>query len=598
MKRRHIIEDSLSVFALLAMAVLPLLEIALRKFFSTGIPGSAVWVQHLTLWVGFLGAAIAARKGELLSLSAGISLLGQKTRDAAQIFASGMGVAVCGTLAYGSLQLVLVEREGGSLLALGLPVWVAQGIMPLGFLVIGWRMLGKAPFGWKGRAITGSFLIFPILMWAFEGLPGHGLWIPLLVVFMAATVLGAPIFVILAGVAAVLLWDFFEPISAIAVETYGLTLKPILPTIPLFTFAGYILAEGGTPARLVGLFRALFGWMPGGLALAAIVVCAFFTSFTGGSGVTVLAMGGLLYPMLRGDNHSHSFTSGLLTSSGSLGLLFPPSLAVLLYGIVAEIDIPTLFVSGLVPGILEIALVAGFALLYSQRSGTARVPFDFQKAARALWDSKWEVAIPILVLGSMLSGLATLVEASAITVLYAFVLEFFIRRNLRLRGDLTRVVGSAATLIGSVLLILGVAMGLTNFFVIQEIPSQATAWVQSFVDSPLFFLLLLNLFLLVVGCLMDMFSAIVVVVPLIAPLGLFFGIDPFHLGIIFLTNLELGFLTPPVGMNLFLASNRFQRPLFEVYRSVLPFLAIRIVAVGLVTYVPALTTTLPRLWGR
>ena len=598
MKRRHIFEDSLSVFALLAMAVLPLLEIALRKFFSTGIPGSAVWVQHLTLWVAFLGAAIAARKGELLSLSAGISLLGQKTRDAAQIFASGMGVAVCGTLAYGSLQLVLVEREGGSLLALGLPVWVAQGIMPLGFLVIGLRMLGKAPFGWKGRAITGSFLIFPILMWAFEGLPGHGLWIPLLVVFMAATVLGAPIFVILAGVAAVLLWDFFEPISAIAVETYGLTLKSILPTIPLFTFAGYILAEGGTPARLVGLFRALFGWMPGGLALAAIVVCAFFTSFTGGSGVTVLAMGGLLYPMLRGDNHSHSFTSGLLTSSGSLGLLFPPSLAVLLYGIVAEIDIPTLFVSGLVPGILEIALVAGFALLYSKRSGTARVPFDFQKAARALWDSKWEVAIPILVLGSILSGLATLVEASAITVLYAFVLEFFIRRNLRLGRDLTRVVGSAATLIGSVLLILGVALGLTNFFVMQEIPSQATAWVQSFVDSPLFFLLLLNLFLLVVGCLMDMFSAIVVVVPLIAPLGLFFGIDPFHLGIIFLTNLELGFLTPPVGMNLFLASNRFQRPLLEVYRSVLPFLAIRIVAVGLVTYVPALTTTLPRLWGR
>ena len=189
-------------------------------------------------------------------------------------------------------------------------------------------------------------------------------------------------------------------------------------------------------------------------------------------------------------------------------------------------------------------------------------------------------------------------EASAITVLYAFVLEFFIRRNLRLGRDLTRVVGSAATLIGSVLLILGVALGLTNFFVMQEIPSQATAWVQSFVDSPLFFLLLLNLFLLVVGCLMDMFSAIVVVVPLIAPLGLFFGIDPFHLGIIFLTNLELGFLTPPVGMNLFLASNRFQRPLLEVYRSVLPFLAIRIVAVGLVTYVPALTTTLPRLWGR
>jgi tripartite ATP-independent transporter DctM subunit len=338
--------------------------------------------------------------------------------------------------------------------------------------------------------------------------------------------------------------------------------------------------------------------MPGGLALAAIVVCAFFTSFTGGSGVTVLAMGGLLYPMLREDNHSRKFTSGLLTSSGSLGLLFPPSLAVLLYGIVAEIDIPTLFISGLVPGILEITLVAVFALLYSKRSGKTRVPFDAQKAARELWEAKWEVAIPFLVLGSIFSGLATLVETAAITVLYAFVLEFFIRRNLRLGQDLTRVVGSAATLIGGVLLILGVALGLTNFFVMQEIPSQATVWVLSFVESPLFFLLLLNLFLLVVGCLMDMYSAIVVVVPLIAPLGLLFGIDPFHLGIIFLTNLELGFLTPPVGMNLFLASYRFKRPLFEVYRSVLPFLAIRIVAVGLVTYVPALTTTLPKLWGR
>ncbi len=598
MKRLHIIEDGLSVLALLAMALLPLLEIAFRKIFSVGIPGSSVWVQHLALWIGFMGAAIAARKGEMLSLSAGISLLGEKTRNVSQVIASGMGVAVCGTLAWGSLQLVLVEREGGSLLALGLPVWIAQGIMPLCFLGIGLRLLGKVPFGWKGRALTGSFLIFPILMWAFEGLPGHGLWMPLLAAFVAATLLGAPIFVILAGVASVLLWDYFEPVSAIAVETYGLTLNPILPTIPLFTFAGYIFAEGGTPARLVGLFRALFGWMPGGLAIAAIVVCAFFTSFTGGSGVTVLAMGGLLYPMLREDNHSHKFTTGLLTSSGSLGLLFPPSLAVLLYGIVAKIDIPTLFLSGLVPGILEIALVAGFALLYSKRSSMDRVPFESRKAVRAMWDARWEIAIPILVLGSILSGLATLVEASAITVLYAFVLEFFIRRNLRVRGDLNRVVGSAATLIGGVLLILGVALGLTNFFVIQEIPSQATVWVQSFVQSPLFFLLLLNIFLLVVGCLMDMYSAIVVVIPLIAPLGLSYGIDPFHLGIIFLTNLELGFLTPPVGMNLFLASYRFKRPLLEVYRSVLPFLAIRVVAVGLVTYVPALTTTLPKIWGR
>ena len=297
--------------------------------------------------------------------------------------------------------------------------------------------------------------------------------------------------------------------------------------------------------------------------------------------------------MLREDNYSHKFTSGLLTASGSLGLLFMPSLAVILYGIVAEIDIVRLFISGFVPGLLEILLVAGFALVYAKHSGSIRVPFDVRKAGLVLWEAKWEVAIPIVVLGSLFSGLATLVEASALTVLYAFFLEFILRGNLKIRRDLTRVVGAAATLIGGVLIILGVALGLTNYFVMQEIPLQATEWVQSFVQSPLFFLLLLNLFLLVVGCLMDMYSAIVVVIPLIAPLALSYGIDPFHLGIIFLTNLELGFLTPPVGMNLFLASYRFKRPLLEVYRAVVPFLAIRITAVALVTYVPALTMTLP-----
>ncbi len=593
MRRLHLIEDSLSVFALLAMATLPLLEIVLRKAFSLGIPGSAVWVQHLTLWIGFLGAAVAARRGELLSLTVGPSLLRGKAKKAAEILAAGVGVAVCLALAYGSLQLVIAEREGGTLLALGLPVWVAESIMPVGFSVIGLRILWRVPYGWSGRAITASFVFIPMLMWAFEDLPGHGIWLPLFLVLILAIALGAPIFVVLGGIAAVLLWDNFEPVAAIALETYGLSLKAMLPTIPLFTFAGFILAEGGTPHRLVKVFRALFGWMPGGLAVAAIVVCAFFTSFTGGSGVTVLAMGGLLYPMLREDNYSHKFTSGLLTASGSLGLLFMPSLAVILYGIVAEIDIVRLFISGFVPGLLEILLVAGFALVYAKRSGSIRVPFDVRKAGLALWEAKWEVAIPVVVLGSLFSGLATLVEASALTVLYAFFLEFVLRGNLKISRDLTRVVGAAATLIGGVLIILGVALGLTNYFVMQEIPLQATEWVQSFVQSPLFFLLLLNLFLLLVGCLMDMYSAIVVVIPLIAPLAQSYGIDPFHLGIIFLTNLELGFLTPPVGMNLFLASYRFKRPLLEVYRAVLPFLAIRITAVALVTYVPALTMTLP-----
>ncbi|MFQ5790109.1 MAG: TRAP transporter large permease subunit [Acidobacteriota bacterium] len=595
MKKSHVVENTVSVAALLLMAVLPLAEIAIREFDPSGIPGSATWVQHLALWVGFLGAAIAARRGELLSLTAGATLLKGTMRAAAEVFTAGVAFAVCAVLASGSLELLRIEREGGRELALGVPAWVGQLVMPLGFALIGLRILSKVPF-WTGRAAAGAFIVFPLLLGSLEDLPGTGVVLPLLVIVLGATALGAPIFAGLAGVAAVLLWNNFDPVSAIPLETYSfIVLKPILPTIPLFTLAGYILAEGGTPRRLVELFRALVGWMPGGVAVVAIVVSAFFTSFTGGSGVTILAMGGLLYPMLLEEKHPHRFSTGLLTSAGSLGLLFPPSLAVIVYGLVAGTDVRRLFVSGWTPAVLEIGLVVGFALFHSRRSGITRVPLEANRVVSALWEAKWEVAIPFVVLGSILGGFATLVEASAVTVLYAFVLEFFVHKDLSLRRDLPRVVGDAATLIGGVLLILGVAPGLTNYLVIAEIPYLAVQWVQSFVQSPLFFLLLLNLFLLVVGCVMDIWSAIVVVVPLIVPLGQLFGIDPFHLGIIFLTNLELGYLTPPVGLNLFLASHRFKRPLPEVYRAALPFLAIRAVAVLLVTYVPALTRFLPNL---
>ena len=579
------------------MAILPLLEIVIRKIYAGGIPGSTMWVQHLVLWVAFLGAAIAARRGELLSLTVGPALLKAKAKTAAEVFTAGIGFAVCAVLAKGSWELVIAEREGGRVLALDLPVWVAQAIMPVGFAVIGFRILWRVSSGWKGRFAAASFIVFPVLMSALTDLPGSGVLLPFLLILIVAIAFGVPIFVGLGGIAAVLLWNNFDPIAAIPSETYNLTIKPILPTIPLFTLAGYILAEGGTPRRLVQLFRSLFGWMPGGVAVAAILVCAFFTSFTGGSGVTILAMGGLLYPMLLQEKHSHRFSTGLLTSAGSLGLLFPPSLAVILYSIVAKIEIRRLFASALIPFLLELLLVAGFVLSHSTRSGITRVAFEPKRALNALWQAKWEVAIPLLVLGSILGGIATLVEASAVTVLYAFILEFFIRRKLSLRRDLLRVVGDAATLIGGVLIILGVAMGLTNFLVIAEIPLLAIEWVRSFVQSRLFFLLLFNIFLLIVGCIMDMYSAIVVVVPLVAPLGQVFGVDPFHLGIIFLINLELGYLTPPVGMNLFLASYRFKRPLPEVYKAALPFLAIRALAVLVVTYVPPLTGFLPGFLG-
>lgn len=593
MRKLHAFEDSLSVIALLSMAIIPLLEIIVRLVYPAGIPGSDLWVQHLVLWVALMGAAIAARRGELLSLSTAVFLKARSKR-VADVITAGVGSAVCIALAQGSWRLMTIEREGGALLGFGVPVWVAQIVMPVGFAVIALRILWRVSVSWKIRFATALFPLLTSLIGHLVDLRDTGVLVPLFVLVVAATILGAPIFLGLAGIAVLLTWNNFDPLAVIPTETYNLTTNWVLPTIPLFTLAGYILAEGGTPQRLVEVFRSLFGWMTGGVAIVGILVCAFFTSFTGGSGVTILAMGGLLYPMLINERYSHKFTTGLLTSAGSLGLLLPPSLAVIVFSVVSELDVRRLWVSGLIPAAIEILLVALFIFFFSKKARLGRVPFQFRRAYQSVRSSLWELAVPVVVLGAIVGGVATLVQTAAVTVLYVFALEFFIRKNLVFPRDLLRIVGEAATLIGGVLIILGVAMGLTNFLVIAEIPDQAVNWVQSFVQSPLFFLLLFNVFLLVVGCLMDLYSAIVVVVPLVMPLGTAFGIDPYHLGIIFLVNLELGYLTPPVGMNLFLASYRFKRPLPEVYQAALPFLAIRVVAVLLVTYVPLLTSLLPR----
>jgi C4-dicarboxylate transporter, DctM subunit len=589
--RFAILEEALAAVTLIGMALLPLLEVAIRKFYSAGIPGSTVLVQHLVLWTAFLGCMIGARRGELLALATADLMTGT-VRNVARFFAGGVGFAVCWTLAYGSLHLVLVEREAGRLLVLGFPVWIAESIMPIGFAVTGYRLLTRSSDTWKGRLPAMLLLLVPVsLRWTEPG--DWSLVAVVLAILVVAICLGAPIFVGLAGIAVLLTWNNFDPIAATSAEVYNLTVKPLLPTIPLFTLAGFILAEGEAPRRLVSLFRALFGWLPGGVAVVTILVCAFFTSFTGGSGVTILAMGGLLYPMLLQEKHGAKFSSGMLTSAGSLGLLLPPSLAVILFSVVSELEIRRLFVSGLLPAVVEMTLVAVFVLVHSRRSRIESVPFVPRDVLPALWRAKGEVALPLVVLVSIFTGLATLVETAAISVLYAFILEFVLRRRLRLGHDLLRVVAAAASLIGGVLIILGAAMGLTMYLVMAGVPELLVQWVQSFVQSPLAFLLLFNLLLLVIGCLMDIYSAITVVVPLAMPLGAAFGIDPYHLGIIFLVNLELGYLTPPVGMNLFLASYRFGRPLTEIYRSTLPFLLIRAVAVLLVTYVSVLTGWLP-----
>jgi tripartite ATP-independent transporter DctM subunit len=344
----------------------------------------------------------------------------------------------------------------------------------------------------------------------------------------------------------------------------------------------------------VRVFAALAGWLKGGPAIVTVLVCAFFTSFTGASGVTILALGGLLMPVLLAARYTEKNALGLLTAAGSLGLLFPPSLPVILYGIVSHTPVNQMFLGGFAPGLLMLGLAAWWGRRQGAAAGAPTQRFDAGEARRAVSEAKWELLLPVVVLVGLYGGFATLVEAAALTALYAFIVETFVYRDLNLVKDTPRVMTMCGILVGGVLLILGVALGFTSYLVDAEIPARAVTWVKGSIESPLVFLFLLNLFLLAVGCLMDIFSAIVVVVPLIAPMGEAFGINPIHLGIIFLANMELGYLTPPVGMNLFLSSYRFGKPLPEVYRSVIPMLLVLLAGVFLITYIPVLTTTLPR----
>jgi tripartite ATP-independent transporter DctM subunit len=429
--------------------------------------------------------------------------------------------------------------------------------------------------------------------------------LPALLALLAAVVLGAPIFVMLGGAALILFWGQDVPIASISLTHYSMVTNPTLPAVPLFTLAGYFLAEGGASKRLIRVFQALLGQFRGGPAIVTVLACAFFTSFTGVSGVTILALGGLLMPALMGAGYSERSTLGLLTGSGGLGLLFPPSLPLILYAIVASanakaggVTIEKMFLGGLGPGLLLVAMVAWLGIRLGPKEEASQPAFDRGEAGRAIWAAKWELLLPVVVLVALFGGFATPVEAAAVTALYAFVVEACVYRDFTRAREIPRVMAECGLLVGGVLLILGVALGFTNYLIDAQIPTLATEWVTGAVKSKYAFLLALNLSLLAVGCVMDMYSAIVVVVPLIVPLGAAYGIDPIHLGIIFLANMELGLLTPTVGINIFLSSYRFGKPVLQVSRAVIPMQCVLVIGVLLITYLPPLTTLLPRWFGR
>ncbi len=588
----HRAENAVSISILCAMALLPILEIVGRRFWRTGVPGSMTLVQHGTLWIGFLGGAITARDGRHLSIGALTGWLPDTFRKPASVFTASVSASVSLLLAYAGIILVRIERADGQLLLPFLPVWLAEAAMPLGFALIAWRLVYRSSGTWGGRTVTAVLAVAGALFVSSERISLPVPFASSLAVLAAAVFLGAPLFAALGGVAVLLFRYSGVPPASIPVEIYRLVTSPTLATIPLFTFAGYILTAGNSSQRLVRLFRAMVGWMPGAIAVVTVLVCTFFTTFTGASGVTIVALGGILLPALIAERYPGRFSLGLLTASGSLGLLFPPCLPVILYAVVAGIPVDRMFLGGVLPGVLLVLIMTGWAVRTGVLSGARKTPFSLAELGAAVWEAKWDILLPVIVLCGIFGGFATTVETAAMAVLYAFLVEVCIHRDVGLRRAFPEAGTESARLVGGFLLLLAVATGLTGYLIDAGVPQTVFHWVRQTIHSRYVFLLILNVFLLVVGSFMHIFSAIVVVVPIIAPLAGAFDVHPVHLGIIFLANLELGFLMPPAGMNLFLSAYRFDSSLGDVYRSVLPFLLILLLGVLVITYVPVLSTAL------
>lgn len=595
----HRLEGALLTGAFLLAVALPLVEALGRPLGGWHIPGTAVYVQQLTLWLAFLGGMLAARDGGHLTLSTAEFLReGTTARRLATGFAAAVGAAVTAVLAWGAVQVVLANRQQGDRLPFGAPLWWSEMIMPVAFALIAWRLLWRGGEGWRPRvaallAMAGAFALGRLT----EPLPGPLFW-GLIAAVLCAALLGAPVFTAMAGIGLLLFFADGTPVSAVPAEIYRLIASPTLPAIPLLTACGYVLAESRAAQRLVRFFRALFGGMPGGIAVLVAGVCAMFTTFTGGSGITILALGGLVYPMLRDEGYSERFSLGLVTAGGSLGLLFPPSLPVVLFAVVASAPADDLFVAGFVPGLLLVGLTAGYGMIVGRREQRVDHPFSWRELGAATWAARWELSLPLLVVGLFASGAATMVETAAAAAAYAIFVECVVMREIHPWRDLPRVLLKGGRLVGGVLVLLASAMGLTSYLVDAQIPDRLLAFAQAHIDSKLVFLLALNVFLLVLGSVLEIYSAIVVLTPLVVPLGLAFGIDPLHLGVIFLANLELGFLFPPVGLNLFLSASRFGVPITRLYRDIGPFFALRATGVLLVTYLPWLSLALPRWLDR
>ncbi len=595
-------EQYVLVATLALVTVLPLIDVVGRPLGGIHLPGSAAYVQHLTLWLAFVGGLTAASQLKHLTLSTAEFISHSFWRGVAQLLSNAVGAAVVAVLAYASAQVVRVNAIDPKVLPIGLPEWVSELIMPVSLGLMAVVFAWQASERWWGRAI--ALLAIPVAF-ALNWLPPehvHKVW-PLTLVILAGVLLGAPVFIGMGGIALVLFFHDGTPVAAVSAEVYRLVESPTLPAIPLLAAAGYVLAESNAAERLVRFFRAIFGWMPGGIAVLVAAVCALFTTFTGGSGVTIIALGGLVYPILRRDGYPEGFSLGLVTAAGSLGLLFPPSLPVILYSVVASTRNQTvpagdLYIAGIVPGLLLVALTALYGVLIGRRVERESIRFSWREAFSSAWAAKWELLLPVFIVLIFASGLTTMIETAAAALAYCVIVECFITRDIRAFKEMPEVLYKASALMGAVLTLLSLAMGLTNYLVDAQIPDLLVEWVQAHIHSQVVFLLALNVILLVLGSVLEIYSAIIVLAPLIAPIGRAFGVDPIHLGVIFLANLEMGFLFPPLGLNLFLSSSRFNHSLTSLYKHIIPFLAIMTIGMLLITYTESMSLGVLELFGK
>ncbi len=592
------LDESLSSAALLLMVLIPVLEILMRPWMGSGIENAPVLVQHLGLVLTMWGALAAERHGHLTTLGGGGLNDKGGPKPWTRAIGNSLAALVCGMLFMSSWRLVASEREVAQMLAYGVPTWWVQASMPVGFALLGFKLGARCARGVSLRVLLGVLLpsIGAGLAAQFDSV-AVPVW-PSVFLLVLALLAGAPIFVVLGGLALALFWQDGMPLASVALSHYQITVNPSLPALPLFTLAGLVFARTGAAQRLGQLFVALMGQGTTGTVVAAALLCSCFTAFTGGSGVTILALGGLLLPLLRNAGYPEGRGVSLVTSASALGVLLAPSVPLIMYAIIARVPINTMFLAGLVPALVMVVFLLVFGG-YLRRAPASNVGVNPVQPASpsapfwtAAWAAKWEILAPVVAIGSLVSGLATPTESAAVTALYAILTQAWAHRELgwRLLG---KCLSESTQIIGGVLLILGMALALTNYLIDAGIPDAAIEAVQTAIPNKFMFMLALTVFLLLAGALMEIYAAIVVLVPLLLPVAMSYGIDPVHFGIVFLAALEMGFLCPPAGMNIYFSSAMFGKPVREVATAVLPALLAIFLGTLAIATVPWLATGLP-----